>query len=67
MIRLLRSVIGLVLAQPQGRGSSAQGAPYQHIIPHRNVLQIPCPRQENGLITSSECPAKALPGDPFPC
>lgn len=40
MIRLLRSIIGLVLTLPQGR-SGAQGAPYQHTIPHRNVLQVP--------------------------
>lgn len=52
MIRLLRSITGLVLALTSGRGSSAPRAPYQHIIPHRNILQVPCLRQESGLITS---------------
>lgn len=62
MIRLLRSIIGLVLALPKGKGSDAQGAPDQHIVPHRNIFQVPCPRQE---ITSSERPARALPRDTF--
>lgn len=62
MIRLLRSIIGLVLALPKGRGSDAQGVPDQHIVPHRNILQVPYPRQE---ITSSERPARFLPRDTF--
>lgn len=41
MIRLLRSIIGLVLTLPEGRRSGAQGAPYQRTILHRNVLQVP--------------------------
>lgn len=41
MIRLLRSIIGLVLTLPQGRRSGAREAPYQRTIPHRNVLQVP--------------------------
>lgn len=31
---------------------------------HTDILQVPWPRQESSLTTSSECPAKALPGDP---
>lgn len=49
-----------------GQGKQCPRAPYQHIIPHRNILQVPCLRQERGLITSSEYPAKALSGHPFP-
>lgn len=41
MIRLLRSITGLVLPLPAGRRSGAQGAPYQHTILHRNILQVP--------------------------
>lgn len=51
MIRLLRSITGLVLALT-GQGSSAPRAPYQHITPHSNILQVPGLRQESGLITS---------------
>lgn len=40
MIRLLRSITGLVLALPQGRGSSAERAPYQHIILHRTFSRF---------------------------
>lgn len=65
MIRLLRSVTGLVLASPEGRGSGARGAPYQHTIPHGNILYGPCPRQDSSSTTSSERPADASPGDPF--
>lgn len=62
MIRLLRSNVGLVLALSEGKGSSAQGAPNQHIIPHRNILQVPCPRQESSSTTNS----KTLSTDTIP-
>lgn len=48
----------------QGKQCRKGSLPAHH--PTQNVLQVPCLRQESGLITSSECPAKALSGDPFP-
>jgi hypothetical protein len=61
MIRLLRSNIGLVLVLPEGRGSGAQRAPGHHIIPYRNSLQVPCPRQESSSTISIKYYLKALP------
>lgn len=66
MIRLLRSNVGLVLALSEGRGSSVQGAPNQHIIPQRNILKVPHPRQESSSITNSKCPTKILSMDTIP-
>lgn len=55
MIRLLRSIIGLVLALLEGRGCGTQGAPSQCFISH--TLQVPRPRQESSSVTNSESPA----------
>lgn len=55
MVRLLRSITGLVLALPEGGGSGAQGAPDQRA--HHPTRNTPAParRQESSSITSSQC------------
>lgn len=40
MIRLQRSIVGLVLALPEGRGSDAQGLPTR-AASHTDVLHVP--------------------------
>lgn len=47
----------------QGKWCPKGSLPAHH--PTQKHSPVPCPRQESGLIASSECPAKALPGDPF--
>lgn len=42
--KAMRSITGLV--------PHWHRAPCQHIIPHRNILQVPCLRQERGVTTS---------------
>lgn len=64
MIRLLRSITGLVLAPPEGRGSGARGLP-NSVPAHSNFPLVPRPRQDSSWIPSCAGPARALPRDPF--
>lgn len=64
MIRLLRSITGLVLAPPEGRGSGARELP-NSVPAHSNFPLVPRPRQDSSWIPGCAGPARALPGDPF--
>lgn len=61
MIRLLRSITGLVLAPPTGRGRGARGLP-NSVPADSNFAPVLHPRQDSGWTPNCAGPARPCPG-----